>query len=223
MEPTASEGQRGSVAEILAWEAARLQEGRAAGRASLVRGRAITIGIGESMEGPVARSAHALGWEVLRRSTGGTGVVHLDGDVLWSLVLPRSDPRVGRDFSRAYARLGTPVTNALERLGVRASWAPSRGLSTTYCLLGERGWALEVDGRAVGGAAQHLTSSALLHHGTLSLSLPVSVLEAVFGLSPEVAGQHLGALGDLGLRAASATLVAEVERELVAFATSVGP
>lgn len=218
-----SEERRGSVAESLAWEAARLQEGRAAGRATLVRGRAITVGIGESMEGPVARSAHALGWQVLRRSTGGTGVAHVEGDVLWSLILPRSDPRVGRDFSRAYARLGRPVTDALEQLGVRASWAPSRGLSTTYCLLGERGWALEVDGRVVGGAAQHLTRSALLHHGTLSLSVPVSVLEPVFEVSPAVTGQHLGALGDLGLRAASATLVAEVERELVAFAARVGP
>ncbi|HEV8049833.1 MAG TPA: hypothetical protein VGP88_04505 [Thermoplasmata archaeon] len=153
-------------------------------RVARVSAPALSLGVGQSMATPAARRARALGLPVFRRSTGGTGVLLGDGDVVWSIVLPRSDPRVGRDFVHAYPRFGHGVIRTLASFGVEAEWGPALGLSEEYCFLGSRGMALTVGGRVLGGAAQHATRSAVLHHGVLPHTIDRQRLEALFGLAP---------------------------------------
>ena len=84
-----------------------------------------------------------------RRSTGGLGLWHAAGDLVWSLVLPRSDPRVGNDFLKAYRRLGAAAVQLLAGLGVSATWRLPNGPRTaSTCLLSGRGEVLTVDERA---------------------------------------------------------------------------
>ncbi|MCI4324697.1 MAG: hypothetical protein L3K00_02265 [Thermoplasmata archaeon] len=176
---------------------AALARGQPGVRVARISAPALSIGVGQNSNVPSARRARALGLPVIRRTTGGTGVLLGDGDVVWSIVLPRDDPRVGPDFVHAYGRLGLGVVHTLASFGVQAEWGPALGLSEEFCFLGSRGCALTSGGRALGGAAQHATRSALLHHGVVPLTLDRQRLEAVFGLAPAISEPKLTTLLEL--------------------------
>jgi lipoate-protein ligase A len=174
-----------------------LRKGLPAARVAVISTGALSVGVSQRDDSPNIERARRLGIPIVRRSTGGLGIWHAPGDLVWSLVLPRSDVRVGRDFSKAYARLGTGPVRFLDALGVQAAWRPPLGLHTECCLLSGRGSVLTVAGRALGGAAQHITRAALLHHGVLPYRLDPSRLQALFDLSPEVVVQSLTGLEEV--------------------------
>lgn len=118
---------------------------------------------------------------------------------MWSVVLPRGDPLAGRDFASAYARLGRGVVQWLADLGVAAVWSPPLALSKEFCLLGARGNVLTVSGRVLGGAAQHLTSRALLHHGTVGLRVDRPLLARLFDLERSTLEAAVTSLSEEGV------------------------
>lgn len=180
--------------EDLAGDSRLLAAASPASRVRTVGRPFVSIGVAEREDGEAARRARALGLPVLRRSSGGTGLLHLAGDFVWSIVLPRTDPRVGRDYARAYHRLGSEVQSALTERGIPAAWTPAPGVDPHYCLLAPRGDVISVGGRALGGAAQHLTATALLHHGTLNVRLDRAQLADLFGLPVPLTERHLTSL-----------------------------
>ena len=171
-----------------------LRKGQLAVRVAVLSSHALSVGVGQRDDARCVVKAQQLGIPVVRRSTGGLGLWHSPGDVVWSLLLPRSDPRVGNDFSKAYGRLGASTVRFLEQLGVSAAWRPPTGPASEYCLLSGRGAVLTVADRAIGGAAQHLTRQALLHHGVLPYRLDPPRLQELFDLSPELVERSLTCL-----------------------------
>jgi lipoate-protein ligase A len=130
-------------------------------------------------------------------------VLHAPGDLSWTLVLPRRDPRVGRSYVTNYPRLGAGVVRFLRTAGIRARWVPSSGNSSSYCFLGPRGYVLTVGDRVLGGAAQHLTRSALLHHGIVPRTLDRALIERIFELPLTGGVDRLTCLEDLGFTEAA--------------------
>jgi lipoate---protein ligase len=170
-------------------------------RVAVLREAGVSIGLGSPRDGSAEANAQRFGLPTVRRSTGGTGILHLPGDLVWSVVLPRSDARVGADFSSAYGRLGAGLVAYLAELGLEGRWMEPEGLSDEFCLLGPRGQALSVGGRVLGGAAQHVTASALLHHGVVARTLDRGLIERIFGLTVGLTGAKLTALTELGVAA----------------------
>lgn len=187
-----------------------LRRGEPAVHLAVLSGTVLSVGVGVPEDAPYVRRADSLGVPTARRSSGGTGILHLDRDLVWAVVLPRSDPRVGRDFVRAYPRLGAGLVTALAGHGVSASWVPAPGLSAEYCPLGPRGYVLELDGAVVGAAAQHLTGSTLLHHGTLSLSVDRALVAQLFAFPDPSIVERLTGLDEQGLRERPDRLAGEV-------------
>lgn len=165
---------------------------------SIVQGTALSFGVGVPTDAPYLRRARAEGIPTAPRSTGGSGVLHLNGDLAWAVVLPRSDPRVGRDYVHAYERLGQGVVAGLESLGVRTGWVDAPALTEEYCPLSSRGKVLETGGRIVGGAAQHATSTSLLHHGFVSWRVDRALVDRLFGLPTGGPSRRLGTVADGG-------------------------
>jgi lipoate-protein ligase A len=184
-------------AETISRDEAALASAKPLVRVARLSAPALSLGVGQSSNVAPARKARALGLPVLRRNTGGSGVLLGDGDVVWSIVLPRDDPRVGRDFVHAYARFGAGIVRTLETFGVEAAWGPPLGLSEEFCFLGSRGLALVSQGKVLGGAAQHATQKAVLHHGVAPLTLDRQRLEALFGLAPAFSEPMLTTLVEL--------------------------
>lgn len=212
-----------SPSENLDADEEALRRGGASVRATVLNAPAVSLGVSQGPEAAAARRARALGIPVLVRASGGTGLLHEPGDLAWAVVLPRADPRAGRDYARAYARLGAAVAEFLRNDVPGADWRPSRGVSSTYCLLGERGSALEARGRVVGGAAQHLTPTHLLHHGVLSRTVDRAAISRLFDLAPEEAQRHLTSLEEEGVTTPAPALRDALERRLARWLSRTGP
>jgi lipoate-protein ligase A len=204
------------AADFLEDDERSLALGRAAVRAAELTDRSVSLGVSVRGEPEYARASRSAGFPVLRRSTGGSGVLHLPGDLLWSVVLPRNDPRVGRDFVRAYRRLGGGVTRFLSDRGLDARWIPAPGLDADYCALSARGEVLSVDGRILGGAAQHASGSTLLHQGMIARRVDPELLRQLFGLTVPRGLGRLTGLDELGLAADPGSLARELARALAA-------
>jgi lipoate-protein ligase A len=172
--------------------------------------RALSIGVAVPLSSPYVRRARDLGIDVVRRASGGTGVLHEPGDLAWTIVLPRSDHRVGRDFVRAYGRLGVGVLHFLKARGKTAGWGPPLGLEPDICFLSERGQVLKVGDRVLGGAAQHLSGRALLHHGVVSRRVDRALVSRLFGLPRPEDLDRLTSLEEIGLGADPSTLAREL-------------
>ncbi len=180
--------------EYIRADAELLRSGQPAMQVAILAGRALSVGVSQRDDAECIVRARRIGIPVVRRSTGGLGILHAPGDIAWSLILPRSDPQVGRDFSTAYGRLGEGLVRFLGELGVSSAWQLPIELPSEYCLLSGRGAVLTVAGRAIGGAAQHLTRLALLHHGVLPYHLDPSLLHEVFDLEPGLVRRSLTSL-----------------------------
>ncbi len=193
---------------------ASLRRADLAWRAATVAARSLSIGVGVSATAVWVDDARRRGIPIVRRRTGGTGVLHLPGDLVWSIVLPRADPRVGRDYAQAYARLGAGATRFLTELGLEATWTAAPSLSRSCCTLGERGSVLTAKERIVGGAAQHLTRTALLHHGTISVTVDRSLVRSLFDLRSPSDADRLAGIGELGIGLSGAQLTARLSESL---------
>lgn len=216
--PSGYRGRRSAV-ENLTEDDSLLRAAVASVRVAVVRDGYVSIGVSQPDATPAASRARARGIPVVRRPSGGTGVLQIPGDIAWAVVLPRSHPLVGRTYSRAYARLGAPVVEQLARWGVEAEWRPSPGLSEELCLLGSRGESLFAGDAVLGGAAQHLTGRAILHHGLLNVELDRALIGELFQVPPGTLRAVTG-LREHGLTAPSETLARELAERLSAL---IGP
>jgi len=189
---------RVTCSENIRTDEAILRRGVPAVRAAVLTDRAVSYGVGVHAEAAYLVRAAKAGVPAVRRTTGGTGLLHAPGDLAWSIVLPRSDPRVGNDYVRAYARLGEGIVRFLSERGVVAKWVDPPDTDPEYCLLSARGSVLSHREKVLGGAAQHLAGGALLHSGIVPLELDRPLLGRLFGLSAS-ALERLTSLRELGV------------------------
>ncbi|HKS59806.1 MAG TPA: hypothetical protein VJS68_03400 [Thermoplasmata archaeon] len=191
------------------WDAARMgeqeQQDLQAGRSGIRVGWAgvpwLSLGVAQRGVEALRQRAHSGGVEVHPRSTGGTAVLISPGDLLFSLVLRRTHPLAASPVTKGYGRLGAGACRFLERFRIRGEWSAPAGLSDLFCPLGALGSPLRADGRVLGGAAQHLTGTHVLHHGFLFRSLDRLLLGRLFGLSASVLSNELTSLSELGIPA----------------------
>jgi lipoate-protein ligase A len=211
-------------AELIARDAELLAAGGPGAHVYLLDRPSLILGVGQRDSDRLAARARAEGLTVLRRATGGTAVLGGRDDLAWSLVLPARDPRVGRDYVRAYGRLGRPLVDALQRWMPALGWGAPLGLSSELCLLGPRGSVLLAGDRVLGGAAQRFTARALLHHGLVRRARDAELTCRLFGLARDVVDRRLTGWSELGVTETPARIAeaihAALDREV---ARSPGP
>lgn len=203
--------------EVLRGDERLLELGRPTVRVGRFAEAAVSRGVGQRREDATSQRARELGLPVVRRGSGGSSLLHLPGDLFWSLLLQRDHPLAGRGYVRRYAELGEGWRTFLRRKGLpTASWVDPPACNEGYCLLSSRGRVLAVQGRVLGGASQHVTSRALLHHGCVSASLDRRRLAEVFDLHDEERAR-LTSLRDEGVPAEAVDLrelASDLERAL---------
>ncbi len=143
-----------------------------------------------------AEAARAEGLDVVRRITGGSGVLH-HGELTYSVVA-RIAPPFTDSIEQNYTLLSEAISAGLaRRFGVRAELEPSRperGLASGACFLTPALKELKVDGRKLVGSAQRRQKGAFLQHGALPLRTDYALHARLFGLTPE---RLRGAMVDL--------------------------
>lgn len=132
---------------------------------------ALSLGRFQPLEEIDVDACRAQGIEVVRRPTGGRGILHLD-DFTYSIVMP-SAPGLPSNVVDAYAYICRGIVAALSLLGIEAS--VHRGSGGRYaeaggaCFTASTQADLKHAGRKICGSAQLWRGGAVLQHGSLLL------------------------------------------------------
>ncbi len=144
-----------------------------------------------------------LGVQVVRRPTGGMGLLH-GADLTYAVALPRPPGRAG-GVDAVYELLAGALVAGLAGLGVDAAIARHDGPAGPVCFAGQQGADLRVGDRKLCGSAQVRRDGAVLQHGSILLGrLPfdeTALLRPRPGAPPVTSTELLAAtvtLGELG-------------------------
>jgi lipoate-protein ligase A len=115
-----------------------------------------------------------LGWDIVRRPTGGRAILHTD-ELTYSIIGPLNEPRLRGSVLESYQRLSLALVLALEWLGIYASADAHPGLLKEndpigpICFEVPSNYEITVNGKKVIGSAQARKQGVLLQHGSLPL------------------------------------------------------
>jgi lipoate-protein ligase A len=134
---------------------------------------------------------------VLRRITGGTGVVY-QSDLAVSLALPIDHPWA-RGVHALYERFLAALATGLRSCGAEVSPLPEPGRArrdrSPICFEDQLADTLIANGRKAVGCAQARRRRAVLIHAAVLLDLDPALYAAVFGVPPERVARALGGVG----------------------------
>ena len=106
---------------------------------------------------------------VCRRWTGGGVVVH-EGDLTFSLVVPRGEPWACLRPAESYQQLHEALTGALRSLGVAAGLSDEAEPAGRECFARPVRHDILSAGKKIAGGAQRRTKAGLLHQGSIQVA-----------------------------------------------------
>jgi len=114
-----------------------------------------------------------LGYEIVRRSTGGRAILHID-ELTYSVAAPSTEPRVQGGVMDAYLRLSNALVCGLQRLGLDAEKAGGdvrvgKDVSAA-CFEVPSAYEITAHGQKLLGSAQSRRANYVLQHGSLPLT-----------------------------------------------------
>ncbi|MGD9253757.1 MAG: hypothetical protein PVG92_07490 [Holophagae bacterium] len=203
----ASEGPPVSDLAREAWLVERAAEGRPTLLVTSWAGPVVALGYGQDPSELDLDFCRHRSIPVLRRLTGGTGVVH-QGDLGVGLVLSQDHPWAEGIVS-LYGRFLDTLEPALRSLGSRASRlddpAHAGRVRSPICFLDQLSDTLVVEGKKAVGCAQTRRKGAVLIHAAVLLGLDSDLYEAIFrvpatevqaGLAPAIEGVPWRTVGE---------------------------
>jgi lipoate-protein ligase A len=131
----------------------------------------LTLGRGQKSTDVDFQRVADLGWEVVRRASGGTAVLHED-ELTYCLALPSGHPLAQLDIVESYHHISRALLAGLRLLGLAAHAEPvvSRPvINSPVCFDIPSHYEVTVDGRKLVGSAQVRRKGGVLHHGSLPL------------------------------------------------------
>jgi lipoate-protein ligase A len=147
-------------------------------------------------------AARKLGYDIVRRTTGGRAILHTD-ELTYSVAGPQSEPRLAGGVMDAYLRLSNALVVGLQRLGAREVMKADGHVRagpdvSAACFEVPSAYEIVVSGRKLMGSAQSRRARYVLQHGSLPLTGDIGRLVDVLALDP---AERLRLRGQLSERA----------------------
>jgi len=146
----------------------------------------VTLGYAQRDKDAVNFAAcRELGFDVVRRSTGGRAVFH-HHEVTYALIAPLDYPLFSGGILDSYRAIAQPLMNMLSKLGVNAELVPARRSGTRpdvhdICFTAPASYELSVGSQKIAGSAQKRNDRAFLQHGSIPVDLDLSLMALVLG------------------------------------------
>jgi lipoate-protein ligase A len=116
----------------------------------------------------------ALGWQLVRRPTGGKAILHTD-ELTYSVAGPADEARLSGGVLDSYRRLSQALLLALSFLGASAAAHPQAGsvpdsdVKGPVCFEVPSNYEITANGKKLIGSAQSRRLGGVLQHGSLPL------------------------------------------------------
>jgi lipoate-protein ligase A len=111
------------------------------------------------------------GWDIVRRPTGGRGILHTD-ELTYSVIGPRKDPRLEGGLMDSYQRLSRALFQALRYLGLPVEIHAGKDPEAYHqpvCFENPSDFEITAHGKKIIGSAQARKKMGILQHGSLPL------------------------------------------------------
>ncbi len=133
----------------------------------------LSIGVAQSTAEVDHPQLRELGWELVRRLTGGRALLHTD-EITYSLTAPVGNSVVAGGVLASYRRLSASILRGLELLGLQAEVQREAALSdraraNPVCFEVHSAYEITVNGKKLVGSAQVRRRGGVLQHGSLPL------------------------------------------------------
>lgn len=130
----------------------------------------LSLGYGQYFSDVDLTRVDQLGWDVVRRPTGGRAILHTD-ELTYSLSLPANDNLAAGTIVESYQRISRALLEGLNRLGAapRTDQRAEQIEVGPVCFETPSHYEITVDGRKLVGSAQTRRKNAILQHGSLPL------------------------------------------------------
>ncbi len=134
----------------------------------------LSLGYAQPFSDVDTRALQALGWELVRRPTGGRAILHTD-ELTYSVIGPQNEPRLAGGVLESYQVLAQALLRALHLLQVPAVASPNPELQGDsspkgpVCFEVPSYYEITVDGKKLIGSAQARRREGVLQHGSLPI------------------------------------------------------
>jgi len=135
----------------------------------------ISLGYAQSTEDVDLDRLKQLGWEIVRRPTGGRAILHTD-ELTYSICGMNNDPHLVGSVLESYQRLSHGLLEALRLMGIKADIPKlsekqdQQSIQNPVCFEVPSNYEITVGGKKLIGSAQARKKSGVLQHGSLPLS-----------------------------------------------------
>lgn len=135
----------------------------------------------------------AYGYELVRRATGGRGVLH-DKELTYSVVLPEDYPDMPESVTESYRILSHGLLEGFRNLGLDANFSIPRtnaekkeltNIRSSVCFDTPSWYELVVEGRKIAGSAQTRQNGIIMQHGSILLDVDIDHLFDMFTYTNE--------------------------------------
>jgi len=131
----------------------------------------LSLGYSQSSADADRARMATLGYEIVRRATGGQAILHTD-ELTYSVSAPLSEPRMSGGIVESYRRLSAGLLAGLEQLGMHVrndQGTPAAQLDGPVCFEMPSKYEITVNDKKLIGSAQVRKRAVALQHGTLPL------------------------------------------------------
>ncbi len=134
----------------------------------------LSLGYSQPFSDVDSAQLSTLGWDCVRRPTGGRAILHID-ELTYSVTAAADDPLVSGSLMESYQRISSALQLALEILGVptqadqKYSKSPDQGKTNPVCFETPSNYEITWNGKKMIGSAQARKSGGVLQHGSLPL------------------------------------------------------
>ncbi len=155
----------------------------------------LSLGYAQPYEDADEAALRALGWEMVRRPTGGRAILHAD-ELTYAICGPHDTPLLRGSVLESYRRIARILLRALQRLGIPAEARPesaapaANGRKGPVCFETPSSYEITAGGRKLIGSAQARKRVGVLQHGSLPLGGDLRRITRVLRFPDEAARQR---------------------------------
>lgn len=136
----------------------------------------LSLGYAQSITDVNLKKLRSLGWDLVRRPSGGRAILHAD-ELTYSVIGTSEQALLKGNVLDSYRNISRALLNALHLLGIDAAAEPHENINSsssinnqeTICFEIPSNYEITVNGMKLIGSAQVRRKSGILQHGSLPL------------------------------------------------------